>query len=102
MLLPMIYKENYLEHNESFELFMEAIGNTGCHSIAEEHQFLSTGQVLFYLAFQIHYICNTMLLRFIDDYPLAILYRALIEHSVKHLYIFARFHKEKNDTVGDQ
>lgn len=102
MFLNMKYKEECPEYTESNELFMDVIKNTSGHSIAEKHNFLSTGQVLFYLAFQIHSICDSMILRFIGDYSLAILYRSLIEHSVKHFYIFARFHKEHNDDVGSQ
>lgn len=102
MSFPIKYKHDYPEYTESSELFMDVIRNANCHSIAEENNFLSTGQVLFYLAFQINRICDTILLRFVGDYPLAILYRSLIEHSVKHFYIFARFNKEKNDAVGEQ
>lgn len=102
MLFNIQYKEDYPEYTEAHELLMDVIKNTSCHSIAEDNNFLSTGQVLVYLAFQTHRICDSMLLRFIGDYPLAILYRSLIEHSLKHFYIFARFHKENNDDVGEQ
>ena len=98
----MNYKEDYPEYTEACEKFMDIIKNTSCHSIAEENNFISTGQALFYLSFQINRICDSMLLRFIGDYAIAILYHSIIEHLVKHFYIFLRFHKEHNDTVGKQ
>ena len=102
MFLNMNYKKEYPEYNESCELFMDVIKNTNCHNIAEENNFISTGQALFYLSFQINRICDSIILRFIGDYAIVILYRSIIEHSVKHFYIFARFHKEHNDNVGKQ
>lgn len=102
MLLSMNYKKEYPEYNEACELFMDIIKNTNCHNVAEENNFISTGQALFYLSFQINRICDSMLLRFIGDYAIVILYRSIIEHFVKHFYIFLRFHKEHNDNVGEQ
>jgi hypothetical protein len=102
MLFKMQYKEDNPEYMEANKLLTDLIKNTSCRSIAEDNNFLSTGQALFYLVFQTHRICDSILLRFIDDYPLVILYRSLIEHSMKHFYIFSRFHKENNDEVGKQ
>jgi hypothetical protein len=102
MLLNMSYKKEYPEHNEACELFMDIIKNANCHNIAEENNFVSTGQALFYLSFQINRICDSMLLCLMGDYAIVILYRSIIEHFVKHFYIFLRFHKEHNDNVGEQ
>ena len=102
MILNMNYRKEYLEYNEACKLFMDIIKNTNCHEIADKYNFISTGQALFYLSFQINRICDSMLLRFIGDYAIVILYRSIIEHFIKHFYIFLRFHKEDNDSVGEQ
>jgi len=102
MFLSMNYKEEYPEYNEARGLFVDIIKNTNCHDIAEKNNFISTGQALFYLSFQINRICDSILLRFIGDYAIVILYRSIMEHFIKHYYISLRFHEERNDDVGKQ
>lgn len=100
MLYNPSYKKECPELDESFKLLMESLKSCHCHNIAKVNNFGSTGQALIYLCFQIKRICNATLLLYLEDYAMMILYRSIIEHFIKHAYIFMRFHTEHNDDVG--
>ena len=68
----------------------------------QKTEFQYTGKVLVYFIPKSGYLINSILFscKSGDPYSASILFRSLIEHSFRHLYIFVKALNDKNDCVG--
>lgn len=68
----------------------------------QKTEFQYTGKALTYFIPKSGYLINSILFscKSGDPYSASILFRSLIEHSFRHLYIFVKALNDKNDDVG--
>ena len=68
----------------------------------QKSDFKYTGKALVYFIPKSGYLINSILFscKSSDPYSASILFRSLIEHSFRHLYLFVRALNDKNDDVG--
>lgn len=68
----------------------------------QKTEFQYTGKALTYFIPKNGYLINSILFscKSGDPYSASILFRSLIEHSFRHLYIFVKALNDKNDDVG--
>lgn len=68
----------------------------------QKTEFQYTGKALTYFIPKSGYLMNSILFscKNGDPYSASILFRSLIEHSFRHLYIFVKALNDKNDDVG--
>ena len=68
----------------------------------QKTEFKYTGKALTSFIPKSGYLINSLLFscKSGDPYSASILFRSLIEHSFRHLYIFVKALNDKNDTVG--
>lgn len=68
----------------------------------QKTEFQYTGKALTYFIPKSGYLINSILFscKSGDPYSASILFRSLIEHSFRHLYIFVKALNDKDDTVG--
>ncbi len=69
----------------------------------QKTEFKYTGKALISFIPKSGYLINSLLFscKSSDPYSASILFRSLIEHSFRHLYIFVKALNDKNDSVGN-
>jgi len=92
--------ELYLILDEASKLFFDAHGELDFKSIGVKHDISNTVWALVMLSFRLWRLCVSIL-ACTDYYSAAIMYRALIEHFLKHQYIFICGMKE-GDRIGEE
>lgn len=91
-------EEPYLTLNRAREIFYKALKDLDFKKKAEECGFSDTAQALVMLALRIGGICESIV-SIENYYSSAILYRSVIEHVVKHVYI-SLYSRTNDDIAG--
>lgn len=93
-------EEPYLILNETSKMFDDARGKLDFKNIGEKNNIINTVWALIMLSFRLQWLCKSIL-SCQDYYSAAIIYRAFIEHSFKHRYIFIYCIKKGDDIAED-
>lgn len=103
-MLPKVktYRDNelYFILNETCEMFNEAQNKLNFKNIAVKNEITNTVWALVLLSFRLRCLCESIL-SCTDYYSAFIIYRAFVEHSLKHNYIFMSCIK-KGDEIGKE
>lgn len=90
--------DQYPHYREAIGCFAEIIRKLGNPTPASRCYY--TGSLLIRLNLAIGDMCEAILLQGIRFYPCAILYRALTEHVIKHVYTWLRYLVDCDDNVA--
>jgi len=103
-MLPQVktYRDNelYLILNETCKMFNEAQDKLDFKNIAVKNNITNTVWALVLLSFRLRWLCESIL-SCTEYYSVSVIYRAFIEHSVKHKYILISCIK-KGDDIGKE
>jgi len=92
--------ELYLILRETCEMFNDAQHKLNFKNIADKNNITNTVWILVMLSFRLRCLCESIL-SCTDYYSVAIIYRAFIEHSLKHKYIFISCIKKGDDIAKE-
>jgi hypothetical protein len=80
-------EEQYRILNETMKMFYDAHAKFHFKNIGEKNNIINTVWALVMLSFRLRWLSESIL-SCTDFYSVAIIYRALIEHFFKHIYIY--------------
>ena len=102
MLKIKTYRDDelYILMKEILDMFYDAHNKLNFKKIGEKNNITNTIWVLVMLSFRLRWLCESIL-SFKDYYSAAIIFRAYIEHFLKHMYIFLSCFSKGDDVAKE-